>query len=207
VQENLLTERISLMKRCIGFFLTLLCFAAPTVMAQSSGSDHIEVGAFADYFRFDQTMPAKNFVGLGGRAGFNVHRNIQLEAEMAYDFKRNFTSTFTDGVNTELVNTQFRTLHGLFGPKFQTGSGPVRLFVTGKVGFDNFSITNQNATAGFVNTVGLTNGKTDFAVYPGGGFEAFAGWFGVRGDVGDEIYFDHGAKNNLRVSFGPVIRF
>jgi hypothetical protein len=69
-------------------------------------------------------------------------------------------------VTTELVNTQFRTLHGFFGPKFQTGSGPFRVFVTGKVGFDNFSINNQNATAGFVNTVGLTNGATYFALYP-----------------------------------------
>jgi hypothetical protein len=78
---------------------------------------------------------------------------------MAYDFKCTFTSTFSDGVTTELVNTDFRTLHGFFGPKFQTGSGPFRVFVTGKVGFDNFSISNQNATAGFVNTVGLTNGR------------------------------------------------
>jgi hypothetical protein len=49
------------------------------------------------------------------------------------------------------------------------------VFVTGKVGFDNFSINNQNAQTGFVNTVGLTNGATYFAVYPGGGIEVFAG--------------------------------
>jgi hypothetical protein len=81
------------------------------------------------------------------------------------------------------------------------------VFVTGKVGFDNFSINNQGATTGFVNTVGLTTGKTAFAVYPGGGFEAFAGPIGIRAEVGDDIYFISGAHNNLRVTFGPQFRF
>jgi hypothetical protein len=176
------------------------------LMAQG-GSDHIEVGAFADYYRLSSPAPTRNFVGVGGRAAFAVRSSIQLEAEMAYDFTRNFTSTFSNGVTTELVNTQFRTLHGFFGPKFQTGSGPFRVFVTGKVGFDNFSINNQNATAGFVNTVGLTNGATYFALYPGGGFEAFAGPIGIRAEVGDDIYFNGGAHNNLRVTLGPQFRF
>jgi len=188
------------------FIGSLLLAAAPLVMAQDH-SDHVEVGAFADYFRLSDASPVRNFVGLGGRAAINVHRDIQLEAEMAYDFKRNYTSTFSNGVSTELVNTQFRTLHGFFGPKFQTGSGSFRIFITGKVGFDNFSINNQNATAGFTNTVGLTNGTTEFAVYPGGGFEAFAGPIGVRAEIGDDIFFDHGPHNNLRVSFGPQLRF
>lgn len=188
------------------FIGSLLLAAAPMVMAQDH-SDHVEVGAFADYFRLSDASPVRNFVGLGGRAAVNVHRDIQLEAEMAYDFKRSYTNTFSNGVSTELVNTQFRTLHGFFGPKFQTGSGPFRVFITGKVGFDNFSINNQNATAGFTNTVGLTNGTTEFAVYPGGGFEAFAGPIGIRAEIGDDIFFDHGAHNNLRVSFGPQLRF
>lgn len=191
------------MKRCLGVFIASLFLAAPMVLAQ----DHVEVGAFADYFRLSNASPVRNFVGLGGRAAFNVRRRLQLEAEMAYDFKRNYTSTFTNGVTTELVNTQFHTLHGFFGPKFQTGSGPFRVFVTGKVGFDNFFITNQNATSGFVNQVGLTNGTTAFAVYPGGGFEAFYGRIGLRAEAGDDIYFKNGSHNNLRVTFGPQIRF
>jgi len=196
------------MKCRLWLFIGSLSFlaAAPMVMAQNH-SDHVEVGAFAEYFRLSDAEPARNFIGLGGRAAFNVHRDVQLEAEMAYDFKRSYTSIFTNGEITEPVNTQFRTLHGFFGPKFQTGSGPFRVFVTGKVGFDNFSIDNQNAPAGFTNTVGLTNGKTDFALYPGGGFEAFAGPIGIRAEVGDDIYFDHGAHNNLKVSFGPQLRF
>ena len=195
------------MKRCLWLFLLSLALtSAPMVMAQGH-SDHVEVGVFADYFRPSDAAPNRNFIGLGARAAFNLHSSVQLEAEMAYDFKRTFTTEFTDGVLVEPVTTKFRTLHGFFGPKFQTGSGPVRIFVTGKVGFDNFSISNQNATAGFVNAVGLTNGTTFFAVYPGGGIEAFAGPIGLRAEVGDDIYFDHGAHNNLRVTFGPQIRF
>jgi hypothetical protein len=194
------------MKRSFLVLMALLSFAAaPMVMAQSS--DHVEVGAFVDYFRLSNSSPARNFIGLGGRAAFNVRPSIQLEAEMAYDFKRDFTNTFTDGVTTQVVTSHFRTLHGFFGPKFQTGSGPFRVFVTGKVGFDNFSIDNANAPTGFVNSVGLTNGRTDFALYPAGGFEVFAGPIGLRAEVGDDIYFDNGAHNNLRVTFGPQFRF
>jgi hypothetical protein len=94
---------------------------------------------------------------------------------MGSDFKRSFAQTFTNGVSTELVTSHVRRLHGFFGPKFQTGPGPFRVFVTGKGGFENFSVTNDNATTGFTNSVGLTSGTPRFAVYPGGGFEAFAG--------------------------------
>ena len=194
------------MKRYFGSAIIFILCAAPALMAQGQ-SDHVEVGVFADYFRFSDVTPTQNFLGLGARAAFNIHSSVQLEAEMAYDFKRSFAQTFTDGVSTELVTTHFRTLHGFFGPKFQTGSGPFRIFVTGKVGFENFSVTNDNATTGFVNTVGLTNGTTRFAVYPGGGVEAFGGPIGVRAEIGDDIYFLNGAHNNLRVSFGPQFRF
>ncbi|MGO8796550.1 MAG: hypothetical protein ACLQLC_17145 [Candidatus Sulfotelmatobacter sp.] len=194
------------MKRCLWLFaVAALMAAAPGAFAQDS--DHVEIGAFADYFRFTDAPKAENFVGLGGRAAFAVHPDIQIEAEMAYDFNRNYTNTFSNGITSQDVTTKFRTLHGFFGPKFQTGSGPVRFFITGKVGFDNFSVNNQSAPTGFVNMVGLTNGKTDFAVYPGGGIEAFAGFIGIRAEVGDDIFFDNGAHNNLSVTLGPQFRF
>lgn len=181
--------------------------SSPSLMAQAY--DHAEVGVFADYFRLDRTQPNLNLVGLGGRAAFNVHPNVQLEAEMAYDFKRNFTSVFSNGVSTQLVNTRLRTLHALFGPKFQFGtSGPFRVFATGKVGFVNFTTSDQNASAGFEGALGaVTTGDTRFALYPGVGVEGFWGPFGLRLDVGDQIYFDDGARNNLKVTFGPHIRF
>jgi len=193
------------MKRSLGLLIASLFMVVPMMMAQNS--DHVEVGAFIDYFRLANTTPTRNFFGVGGRAAFNLNSSVQLEAEMAYDFKRNYTNTFTNGVTSTTVTSGLRTLHGFFGPKFQTGSGPVRIFVTGKVGFDNFNVTNQNAPAGFVNQVGLTNGATYFAVYPGGGIEAFAGPIGLRAEIGDDIYFNNGAHNNLRVTFGPQFRF
>jgi hypothetical protein len=193
------------MKRYLGSVIMLLLFAAPALFAQDE--DHIEIGAFAEYFRLTDVTPTQNFVGLGGRAAVNVHPSIQLEAEMGYDFKRSFSQTFTNGVSTEVVNTQLRTLHGFFGPKLQTGSGAFRFFITGKVGFENFSVSNANATTGFTNAVGLTSGTTRFAVYPGAGIEAFAGPIGVRAEFGDDIYFLNGTHNDIRISLGPQFRF
>jgi hypothetical protein len=198
------------MNRWLGLIvIALFAAAAPAVMAQDADhSDHVEVGVFADYFRFGATDPVKNFLGLGGRAAVGITRNVQIEAEMAYDFKRNYTYVCDCGTGTTItVNSKLRTLHGMFGPKFQTGSGPFRFFVTGKVGFDNFSYSSQNAANGFAGAVTLQNGTTDFAVYPGVGIEAFAGPIGVRLEAGDQVYFDHGGHNNLRVTFGPQLRF
>jgi hypothetical protein len=45
------------------------------------------------------------------------------------------------------------------------------------------------------------------AVMPGGGIEATVGPRGLRLDVGDEVYFNHGSHNNLKLEFGPYIRF
>jgi hypothetical protein len=195
------------MKRLILLLSFSFALAVPSaVVAQSS--DHVEVGVFADYMNFSATDPHINFVGVGGRAAFNVHPNVQLEAEMSYDFKRNFSSVFSNGVTTQFVNTDLRPLTALFGPKFQTSSGPFRAYVTGKLGFVNFSVSDQNAPAGFVGALGgVQTGDTRFAMYPGGGVEGFWGPFGLRAEVGDEIYFDNGTHNNLKVTFGPVLRF
>jgi len=189
----------------------MICMAVPSLMAQSravTGSDHVEVGIFADYFNLSRTSPHINFVGLGGRGAFNVRDNVQIEAEMAYDFKRNFTTTFSNGVSTELVSTRLRTLHALFGPKFETSGGRARLFATFKAGLLNFSTSDQNATSGFQSALSdVTTGNTAAAIYPGLGLEGFAGPFGLRLDAGDEIYFKNGTHNNLRITFGPTIRF
>lgn len=195
------------MKRFVGLLFVCLFLSVPMMLAQSSDSDHAEVGIFAEYFRFTDPGPTTNYIGLGGRAAFNVHRSIQIEAEMGYDFERNYTITFSNGVTTADVQSRLRTLHGFFGPKFQTGSGPFRIFVTGKVGFENFTVTNAGAPAGFANAVGLTSSATYFALYPGGGLEAFAGPIGVRAEIGDNIFFNNGMHNNLRISFGPQFRF
>ncbi len=195
------------MRRFIFFLALTIGFALPSAMMAQS-YDRGEVGAFADYMNFSATSPHINFVGVGGRAAFNFHPNVALEAEMSYDFERNFTTVFTNGVNTQFVTSSLRPLTGLFGPKFQTGSGPFRVYVTGKVGFVNFSVSNQNVPAGFLNSVnGIPTGDTRFALYPGAGVEGFLGPFGLRLEGGDEIYFDNGTRNNFKVTFGPVLRF
>jgi hypothetical protein len=191
------------MKRCIQFGILALLLAAPALWAQDSG----EVGAFAEYFRYSYAPTNENFFGVGGRAAFNVSHSVQIEGEMAYDFQRNYTYTYGNTVTSTTVTSHLRTLHGFFGPKFQTGGGPVRFFVTGKVGFDNFSYTAVGAPTGFTNSVGLNSGTTAFAIYPAGGIEAFAGPIGIRVEAGDDVFFISGAHNNLRASIGPQFRF
>ena len=138
------------MKRYLILTLLSVLGLIPTfATAQSSFTEnHAEIGVFADYLRFSPVGPAINFVGLGGRVAFNVHPNVQLEAEMSYDFYRNYTSVFSNGGTTSFSTTRLRPLTGLFGPKFQAGSsGPIRVFVTGKVGFINFTNTTGPASA------------------------------------------------------------
>jgi hypothetical protein len=187
------------MKRIV-LVMILALVAAPVVFAQGTpDKDHGEVGAFFNWTRLHNANN-ENFYGVGGRVGFNVHPNVQLEAEMAYDFSRNITIS-TSNITT--TNTSLRMLHGLFGPKFQVGTGAIRAFATVKGGFVNFS-TNHNLASQFT---GVTTGNTDGVFYPGGGIEAYVGWLGIRAEVGDEIYFSNGANNNLRVTIGPQIRF
>jgi hypothetical protein len=186
-----------------------LCFGS-VLLAQSGTqpTDHVEVGVFADYFNLSRTTPHINFVGVGARAGFNVNPRVQVEGEMSYDFKRNFTSTFSNGVTTQFVRTDLRPLTALFGPKFQTNAGRFRAFATFKAGFVNFSTSNSGPSTGFNGALGsVTSGNTRAAIYPGLGVEGFWGPFGLRLDAGDTIYFDSGARNNFKVTFGPAIRF
>jgi hypothetical protein len=177
--------------------------------------DHGEVGAYADYFRFKPSGTAVNFLGVGGRVAFNVHPNVALEAEMNYDFAQDYTSSSSSGnavgASTVLTTTSLRPLTGLFGPKFQFGtSSAFRAFLTGKVGFINFTTTNANnvSGSGASSAVSSVGGPGTFlALYPGGGIEGFWGPFGLRLDAGDEIYLNNGTWNNLRVAFGPTFRF
>jgi hypothetical protein len=191
-------KRIALLLIVAGFGL------APMARAQ----DHVEVGAFVDYFKLHET--GTNFVGLGGRAAFNVAQHVQLEAEMSYDFNKVFTEGFTDtsGGSVTSVNSNIRVLHGLFGPKFQT-TGPVRVFVTVKGGFANFRFDPRPASFDtFTSSVNnLRSDNVDAVFYPGGGVEAFLGPIGLRLEAGDEVIFANGARSNWKVTFGPTLRF
>ncbi len=176
--------------------------------------NHAEIGAYGDYFRFAPTASTSaNFLGVGGRVGFNLNPFTQIEAQMSYDFAQNFTTTSTSGsttsTTTTFITSSVRPLIGLFGPKFQFGDR-FRVFVTGKVGFIDFSTNNSGTTSAssFSGAVsGVGNAGTHLAFYPGGGIEGFFGPVGLRADAGDEIYLNNGTYNNLLVEFGPTFRF
>ncbi len=190
------------MKRIALAVVFALVFSASAAFAQNHG----EVGAFADYVRLHNANDA-NFWGLGGRASFNVAKHAQLEGELAYDFEKTFTTGTVTGGTITTSRTGLRLLSGLFGPKIGT-SGPVRVFVTAKGGFLNFSVNNKSALTGVTSAfTQVTSGDTNGVFYPGGGVEGFIGPVGLRLDVGDLMYFDRGANHNLRITFGPQFRF
>jgi hypothetical protein len=200
------------MKRVSIFILAAaaMSLVVPGASAQAYfHDDHVQAGIYGEYFRWDQT--STNLTGLGGRLSFNVSPRVQLEAEMGYDFEQAFTEGFknTSTGTVTLVRTNSRKIDGLFGPKFLTNRGPVRLFLTVKGGGISFHFDPRPATfQTFASTVdNLRAGDVNGVLYPGGGIEAFLGPFGLRLDVGDEIYFASGAHHNLRLTFGPTIRF
>lgn len=195
----------------LGWVLTLaalMFLLGPAAFAQNSDNhDHVNVGAFADYVRFSQ-LPTDS-VGLGGRLSVGVHSHVMLEAEMSYDFNRAFTETCTGCVGLATTRTNFRILHGLFGPMFYAGSDHVRAFFTLKGGFANFGLSPEPATFGtFTTTVSnLRTQNTNGAFYPGGGIEFFGGPIGIRFDAGDLMWFNNGAHHDLRLAAGPFFRF
>jgi len=208
------------MKRFFFLFLMMvgLLFAVlPSVRAQDK-ENHVEIGIFGDYFRLGETRGpslsgtgATSFGGVGARLSINVSRRWQIEPEMNYDFAESFSEGFTgpSGTVVGFSTSRLRILHGMIGPKFQTGGGAFRAFVTVKGGGDDFMFSSAPVTfSTFASSVsGLRSSNVVGVVYPGGGIEAYLGPIGLRIDVGDEIYFQSGAHNNLRVSFGPSIRF
>src|ERR1700733_2645712 len=190
------------------FGLLLFMICTPQAFAQykaSGGLDHVEIGVFGELFRINQSDT--NLAGVGARVSFNVLPLLQFEAEAAYDFNQVFTET--DPTGAFIQRTNMRAIHGLFGPKLETNRGPVRFFITAKGGAINFRFDPRPAGfRTFASPVDyLRANNVDAVFYPGGGAEAFFGPIGLRLDVGDEIYFNNGAYNNLRITFGPSIRF
>lgn len=190
----------------------------PASLAAQGTYDHGEVQAYGDLFRIAPSgVPAVNYLGVGGRLGINTGRYVALEAELNYNWAQNYTTvTTTNGTTvgtSTTVTASVRPITGLFGPKFQFGSsGPLRAFLVAKAGFVDFT-TSCNAPAGsascFTTSLSTFGGSsTHFSAFPGGGIEGFAGPLGFRVDVGDQIYNNNSNwYNNLRVTFGPTLRF
>lgn len=194
------------MKKLVPIF-ALLLFCMPASRAQGT-FNHVEIGVFGEYTHFQATHT--NSVGLGGRVGFGLNHYVMLEGEVGYEFNQVFTEGFENpGTGTiSFTSSNFRLVDGLFGPKLQT-RGHVRLFITAKGGFIHTGFSDAPGSfAGFVSTVNsLRTDNVDGAFYPGVGAEGFIGPVGIRLDVGDLMYFNSGVHHDLRVTFGPSIRF
>jgi len=186
------------MKRIV--LVTLFALAlAPGLFAQNHGV----LGAFFEYTRLANTDT--NFYGVGGRIGFNVAKHVQFEAEGGYDFEQRFTLNANSAGAPVFIGQRagVRMVHGLFGPKLQIGTKSLRLFVTAKGGLINFS----TATGFQTQIKDIPDGDTDAVFYPGGGVEMYLGPLGLRAEIGDEIWFANSTNHNLRITFGPQIRF
>ena len=194
------------MKRILGLFVILtMMVAVPALYAQE---EHGEVGVYGDFTRLGSAGNT-DFTGLGGRLAFNVNNHLQFEGGIGYDFEQNVTTTSSNGVSTSFNTSRLRLLNGLFGPKIQTGVGPVTAYLVLKGGFLNFGVSRVATAGTFANSFGgVLNGDTNGVFYPGAGVEFFIGHvFGLRAEAGDMMYFDNGANHNLNITFGPTFRF
>jgi hypothetical protein len=187
--------------------LPLLVFGSSS---SSFAQKRVEVGVFLDYLSISKT--STNNFGVGGRFGYRIHRNVMMEGELAYDYGLNFDEAFRNIANGKLTaigRTSIGVTHGLFGPKLQSSRGAFRPFITFKGGFVEFRLSPSLVPYSNVVSAltGIRTSSLNAAIYPGGGVEASLGPVGLRFELGDEIYLNNGAHNNLRITFGPMLRF
>lgn len=195
-----------MVKLVVAIAVVLLAGSSCVARAQR----RVEAGLLLDYLSVSQTQ-TDNF-GVGARLGFRVHRNVMAEGELAYDYGVNFREVYTDVTNgsvTAIEKTSIGVTEGLFGPKLQRADGHFRPFVTLKGGFVDFRLSPSLIPySGVASTLlGIRDSNVNGAIYPGGGATATLGPLGLRLEFGDLIYFNEGAHNNLRITFGPIVRF
>lgn len=188
--------------------LTLICF---TLLASLSfAQQRMELGIFVDSLSISQTN-TNNF-GVGARFGYRVHHDIMLEGELAYDYGINFDEAYrniSNGSISAIEHTSIGLTHGLFGPMLQRSEGHFHPYATLKAGFIDFRLsTSLLPYSDIASTVfGLRTSNLNAALYPAAGIAATLGPVGLRLEAGDEMYFNSGAHHNLRITFGPILRF
>lgn len=190
--------------------LALIFLTIPWISSAVFAQKRVEVGVFLDSLSISQT--STNDLGIGARVGLRVHRNVMLEGELAYDYGLNFDEAYRNVITgdiTAIERTSIGVTHGLIGPTFIRGDGHLHPFATLKAGFMDFRLSTSLLP--YIDIVSpilnLRTSNMNAALYPGAGIEATLGPIGLRLEAGDEIYFNEGAHNNLRITFGPVIRF
>lgn len=190
--------------------LTLVLLSGCLFTTFAAAQSRVELGVFLDSLSISQTGTS-NF-GLGARFGYRVHRCVMLEGEFAYDYGLNFDESFRDittGNIAAIERTSIGVSHGLIGPTLQPSHGHFRPFVTLKAGFIDFRLSPSLLPYSTVvsSIFGLRDSNLNFALYPGAGIEASLGPVGLRLEAGNEMYFNRGAHGNLRITFGPIVRF
>lgn len=186
----------------------LLLFLASWLVPPASAQDHFQVGAYGDYFRIDQT--GTNMAGLGGRVGYKMFSHVMFEGEMSYDFDQGFVERcVSTGCTVTVANSDLKVLHGLGGFKFIGSRHAIRPFLVLKGGFINFQMNPKPASFGqFTSSVeNLRANNVSGVFYPGAGVEGHLGPVGLRLEAGDEIYWTGKPHHNVRIAFGPFIRF
>ena len=184
----------------------LLCAFSSSLLAQS----RFEAGLFVDYLGVSQTN-TDNF-GLGGRFGYRIRRTVVVEGELAYDYGINFEEAYRNistGDMAAIQRTSIGVTEGFIGPTLRPARGHFRPFATAKVGFVDFRLSPSLVPySNLASTIlGIRTSSTSAALYPALGGEASLGPLGLRLEAGDTIYFNGGAHNNLRITFGPFLRF
>src|SRR5579863_9811721 len=191
--------------------LWLFVFSLSPAFAQDRGTyGRLEAGIFVDYLGISQT--STNNFGLGARFGYRIHPSIMLEGEFAYDYGLNFDEAYRNVANGNLAaieRTSIGVTQGLIGPRFQRSAGHVHPYATFKAGFADFRLSpsllpySNLASSIF----GLRTSNLNAAFYPAAGIAGTLGPLGLRLEAGDEIYLNRGPHHNLRITFGPILRF
>lgn len=188
--------------------LTVLALLLCVLPARAQS--RMEAGLLLDYLDVSQTQTPN--IGLGGRFGYRVHHGVMLEGELAYDYGVNFNELYvnvTNGRVAAIEQTSIGVTDGLIGPMLQPAHGHLRPFATLKGGFVDFRLSPGLLPYSSVisSVLGLRTSSLNAALYPGGGAEASLGPLGLRLEFGDLLYFNNGGHNNLRITFGPILRF
>jgi hypothetical protein len=179
-----------------------------TIPSALAFAQHVEIGGFASYGNFDVPDFPNTAVGAGGNIDIGVTKFLKLEAGGSYDFRHPRVEITSGNANVTVETLSLAILHANGGLKFQLKDGSYFFFVKG--GVLNFmpQVRTTSVIGAILNNNGIaTSDFTKGTLYPGAGIGFHAGPLGIRLDAGDEIYWNHGTKNNLRITFGPTFRF
>jgi hypothetical protein len=186
----------------------LLLLASLLFFSLPGFTQHIELGGFGSFNHFDLPPFANDAVGVGGRLDIGLWHYLALEGEGSYDFKHPTVQIVSTGVGFNVTQFRLGVVHANGGFKIQTKGGSYFLFLKG--GILNFypDIRTSTLVGTIQGTVPRSGTSFSEAVfYPGAGIGFHAGILGIRVDAGDEIYWDQGTHHNLRITFGPTLRF